>query len=239
MNFSDTSDSVLSCSSMTECMALYLDVDLGLYQFIETFLKLPIQFLILLISLVGASLNITAFVALRECTCEFNQFLSIFTMNRYFQFLAIFSRVIYNSTFICFSLVLNTNELVNVLLHLLSPLMSTLGFELFVLSVYSPVGAICYTFGGFLDILIMFERMQLFIESVKSAFKRLSAKQWSALFFFISLLAVLPIKIYLEPVRTTVVLNGTNSTETVELYKAIVRHHSNYSLFSQFVIILL
>lgn len=134
-------------------------------------------------------------------------------------------------TITCFSLILNTNELVNVLLCLLSPLMSTLGFELFALSVYWPVGTICYTFGGFLDILIMFERMQLFIESVKSAFKRLSAKQWSTLFFFISLLVILPIKIYLEPVRKTVVLNGTNSTETVELYKAIVRHLSKLFTF--------
>ncbi len=112
------------------------------------------------------------------------------------------------------SFILNVNDLLTYLLLLL-PMTANFGYWFYAFSVYSPVNSICYTFGGFLDILIMFERLQLFSKRFK-LFSKLSAKQWSAMFFVISLFVVVPIKVYLTPLRTTVVFN---SNETSEIYK--------------------
>lgn len=188
--------SMIECSTINECYALNFGVNQSTFQFIETYLKIPIYLVIILISFCGAVLNLICFIALRECTCEFNKFLSIFTMN---------------------SLIFNANDLLTYVMKW-STASVAFGFDFFCVTVFSPVAMICFTFGSYLDILIMFERLQLFIKRLR-VFSKLTARQWSAIFFAICLFLVVPIILSRKPVKT---LASIDNTTSLELYKTNV-----------------
>ena len=112
------------------------------------------------------------------------------------------------------SLILNASDLLTYLLKW-SNLTVAFGFEFFSVTVFFPVSMICFTFGGFLDILIMFERLQLFNKRLRG-FSKLSARQWSAIFLVICLIIIVPVILARLPVETFALLdNSTNIT----LYK--------------------
>ncbi len=119
---------ILNCSSILECQALMTFDDLSTLQFIHRYLDLPFNLLISLISLIGMFGNFLSFLSLLKCTCEFNQFLTIFTFN---------------------SLVLNTHYFISHILFVTSATVSY-GFWFYSLTVYFPVATISFTYGGLL-----------------------------------------------------------------------------------------
>lgn len=189
-----TNESILTCCVLNECIAENLGINEEIFYFIYAYLHYPIIVTILVISAAGAFFNIACFISLKECTCEFNQFLTIFTFN---------------------SFVLNFNDLLRYSLMLV-PNINNLGFEFFIFTVYQPIHSICFTFGGFLDILIIFERLQLFIKRPK-LFAKLSAQMWSLIGLILSMIFIGPLLLSKWPIKTLARVG--NSSEVIELYK--------------------
>ncbi len=114
-----------NCSSVLQCQALAFNI----HQL------LPLYIVISGISLFGMICNLLSFLALIKCTCEFNQFLTVFTLNSFF---------------------LNTHYFLSHLLRATSAT-DSFGFWFFSLTIYFPLAPICFTLGGLLVNFLLLE----------------------------------------------------------------------------------